>query len=55
VKFGKNGEWARSRALMVQFRDIKPDNMEQFNEPGTRVVLYPRDWKSGDIAYPYKK
>jgi branched-chain amino acid transport system substrate-binding protein len=55
VKFGKNGEWARSRVLMVQFRDVKPDNLEQFAGPGKRIVLYPKEWKSGDIVYPYKK
>ena len=55
VKFGRNGEWATSRALMVQFRDVKPDNLEQFAGPGKRVVLYPKDWKSGDIVFPYKQ
>jgi branched-chain amino acid transport system substrate-binding protein len=55
VKFGKNGEWARSRVLMVQFRDVQPDNLEQFAGPGKRIVLYPKEWKSGDIVFPYKK
>ena len=55
VKFGKNGEWAKSRVLMVQFRDVQPDNLEQFAGPGKRIVLYPKAWKSGDIVYPYKK
>ncbi|NIR46812.1 MAG: ABC transporter substrate-binding protein, partial [Gemmatimonadetes bacterium] len=39
VKFGRNGEWATSRVLMVQFRDVQPDNLEQFAGPGKRVVL----------------
>ncbi len=55
VKFGKNGEWATSRALMVQFRDVQPDNLEQFAGPGKRVVLYPKEWKSGDIVFPFKQ
>jgi branched-chain amino acid transport system substrate-binding protein len=55
VKFGSNGEWARSRVLFVQFRDVQKDNLEQFAGPGKRVVLYPKDWKSGDIVYPYKQ
>ncbi|MGH8740413.1 MAG: amino acid ABC transporter substrate-binding protein [Burkholderiales bacterium] len=55
VRFGKNGEWATSRALQVQFRGIKPNNLEQFNDPGTRVVLHPKEFRSGDIVYPYKK
>jgi branched-chain amino acid transport system substrate-binding protein len=55
VKFGSNGEWARSRVLMVQFRDVKPNDMEQFAHAGKRIVLYPKDWKSGNIVYPYKQ
>jgi branched-chain amino acid transport system substrate-binding protein len=55
VKFGRHGEWATSRVLMVQFRDLQPDNLEQFAGPGKRVVLYPKAWKSGDIVFPYKQ
>jgi len=55
VKFGKNGEWATSRMLMVQFRNIKPDDLEQFAHVGSRIVLYPPAFKSGDIVYPYKQ
>lgn len=55
VKFGKNGEWARTRTLQVQFRDVQPDNLEQFAGPGKRIVLYPKEWKSGDLVYPYKQ
>jgi len=55
VKFGKNGEWATSRVLEVQFRDVQPNDLEQFAGPGKRVVLYPREWRSAEIDYPYKK
>jgi branched-chain amino acid transport system substrate-binding protein len=55
VKFAKNGEWAKTRTLQVQFRDVQPDNLEQFAGPGKRIVLYPKAWKSGDIVYPYKQ
>ncbi|MGH8764834.1 MAG: amino acid ABC transporter substrate-binding protein, partial [Burkholderiales bacterium] len=55
VKFGRNGEWATSRVLMVQFRNVQKDNLEQFVGPGKRVVLFPKEWKSADIVYPYKQ
>jgi branched-chain amino acid transport system substrate-binding protein len=55
VKFGANGEWATTRALMVQFRDIKPDDMAQFTKPGSRVVLYPSSVKSGELQFPYRQ
>jgi branched-chain amino acid transport system substrate-binding protein len=55
VKFGKNGEWARPRTLMVQYQGIKDNELSQFTKPGTRVVLYPKDWQSGKLQYPYGK
>ena len=53
VKFAPNGEWARTRTLMVQYQDIKDNNIETFTKAGTRVVLYPKDWVSGELRYPY--
>lgn len=55
VKFGKNGEWAKTRVLQVQFRDVQPNNLDQFRKSGKRIVLYPDSVKSGTIQYPYKK
>jgi len=54
VKFGENGEWAQTRTLQIQFRDLKPNNLDQFNKAGSRVVLYPKSVKSGEIVYPFK-
>ena len=53
VTFGANGEWATTRTLMVQFQNIKGSSVDQFSQPGKRVVLYPDAWKSGKIVYPY--
>ena len=53
VKFGKNGEWAKGRTLMVQYQKIQGTGLEQFRGPGNKIVLSPDDLKSGDIIYPY--
>jgi branched-chain amino acid transport system substrate-binding protein len=53
VKFGKNGEWAKGRTLMVQYQKITGNNVEQFRGPGKKVVLFPDEFKSGSIIYPY--
>jgi branched-chain amino acid transport system substrate-binding protein len=53
VKFGKNGEWARGRTLMVQYQKIQGNGIDQFRGPGKKVVLYPDEFKSGSIIYPY--
>jgi branched-chain amino acid transport system substrate-binding protein len=53
VKFGKNGEWATTRVLQVQYQNVKPDDMAQFIKPGTRAVLYPKEWKFGELKVPF--
>jgi branched-chain amino acid transport system substrate-binding protein len=53
IKFGKNGEWAHGRTLMVQYQKIDSSGAEQFRKPGKKVVLYPDEFKSGNIIYPY--
>ena len=53
IKFGKNGEWAKGRTLMVQYQKIQGTGIDQFRGPGKKVVLYPDDLKSGNIIYPY--
>ena len=53
VRFGANGEWAKSRVLQVQYQGIKGTDLEQFRGPGRKVVLYPEEFKSGNMIYPY--
>ncbi len=53
VQFGANGEWAKSRTLMVQYQNITGNDLEQFKHPGKRVVLYPDEWVSGEFKFPY--
>jgi branched-chain amino acid transport system substrate-binding protein len=55
VKFGENGEWAKTRVLQVQFQGIKDNDLDQFREAGKTVVLYPTEWKSGELNYPYNQ
>jgi len=56
VKFSPhNGEWATSRTLQVQFQNIRGTDVDQFSLPGKRVVVYPEEWKSGNLIYPYSR
>jgi branched-chain amino acid transport system substrate-binding protein len=55
VKFGKDGEWAESRVLQIQFHDIKANDVEQFRTMGTQTVLTPAEYNSGKVIYPYGK
>ena len=53
VKFGPDGEWAKERMILIQFQGIKGNDVEQFKHPGRQVVLYPDQYKSGNLIYPY--
>ena len=55
IKFGKDGEWATSRMLQVQYHDIKSGALDQFRGMDTQTVLTPADLKTGDVLYPYEK
>ena len=55
VKFGKDGEWAQSRVLQIQFHGVKSNDVEQFRAMNTQTVVTPAEYKSGNVIYPYEK
>jgi branched-chain amino acid transport system substrate-binding protein len=56
VKFGKGGEWVEGRMLQVQYHGIKPgDGLETWRGMSYQTVLWPPQYKTGDVIYPYEK
>jgi branched-chain amino acid transport system substrate-binding protein len=55
VKFGAKGEWAEERMLLIQFQNIKNNSVDAFRDLSTEVILYPPQYKSGNVIYPYEK
>lgn len=55
VKFGPNGEWANERVMAAQFQNIKSNSIEEFRKLDTLPIIYPPEYKSGDVIYPYEK
>jgi branched-chain amino acid transport system substrate-binding protein len=53
IKFGPDGEWVTARVLEVQFQNVKGNDVEQFKDPKTEVILWPGADKSGTVIYPY--
>jgi branched-chain amino acid transport system substrate-binding protein len=53
IKFAPNGEWAKSRALFVQYQNVAPNDVNQFRQAGKQVILYPPEFKSGPFVYPF--
>jgi branched-chain amino acid transport system substrate-binding protein len=55
VKFGAKGEWEKSRVLQVQFQNVKGNDVAQFKDMSTQVVVAPAEYESGKPIYPYEK
>jgi branched-chain amino acid transport system substrate-binding protein len=55
VKFGAKGEWEKSRVLQVQFQNVKGNDVAQFKDMSTQVVVAPAEYESGKVIYPYEK
>jgi branched-chain amino acid transport system substrate-binding protein len=56
VKFGKGGEWEKSRMMQVQYHDIKPGaGLETWRGMDYQTVLTPSEYKTGNVIYPYEK
>lgn len=55
IRFGKDGEWATARVVMIQFRGIVDKNVDQFRQPGKQVILEPAQFSTGELAEPFEK
>jgi branched-chain amino acid transport system substrate-binding protein len=55
VAFGGDGEWAKSRLFFSQFQNVAPNDLEQFRDGGKQVILWPPEFRNGNIIYPYAK
>ncbi len=53
IKFGKDGEWAKSRVFFTQFQHVAPNSLDQFRDSSHEVVVWPKEYKTGDLIYPY--
>jgi branched-chain amino acid transport system substrate-binding protein len=54
LAFGKDGEWSKPRMVLTQFQNIQPNNVDQFKKGEHQPILYPPEYKSGDLIYPYE-
>jgi branched-chain amino acid transport system substrate-binding protein len=53
VAFGKDGEWAKSRMVFSQFQNVTGNDLGQFRDTSKQVIIWPEEYKSGNIVYPY--
>lgn len=55
IKFGKNGEWAESGMMQVQYHGIKGGDLEQFRGMDVQTVVAPAKLSTGKVIYPFEK
>ncbi len=55
ISFAADGERAKPVVPMVQFRGVVNKNLDQFRQPGKRVILAPDQFKTGELIAPYEK
>jgi branched-chain amino acid transport system substrate-binding protein len=53
ITFGTDGEWAKPRYLAVQWRNIKSNNLDEFKDTKTEVILEPAEYRTGSVIAPY--
>jgi branched-chain amino acid transport system substrate-binding protein len=55
IRFDKMGEWANPRVVQAQFRGVVDKDIDQFRKPGKQVVLWPEQFKTGEVVVPLEK
>jgi branched-chain amino acid transport system substrate-binding protein len=53
ITFGKDGEWAKSRVFFTQFQHVTGNSIDQFKDTNHEVIVWPKQYKAGDMIYPY--
>jgi branched-chain amino acid transport system substrate-binding protein len=55
IRFDEKGEWAKPRLLMIQFQNIEGNTLDQYRTSGKEVILYPPEYKDGELQQPFSK
>ena len=53
IAFGKDGEWTQARQFTTQVQNVAPNNLDQFRDGSRTPILWPPEYKNGNIIYPY--
>ncbi|MES1155638.1 MAG: branched-chain amino acid ABC transporter substrate-binding protein, partial [Pseudorhodoplanes sp.] len=52
ISFGPDGEWKQPRIICIQFKDVTGGDISQFTDWSRQVVVYPPEFKAGDLIFP---
>ncbi|NYZ17632.1 amino acid ABC transporter substrate-binding protein [Azospirillum sp. RWY-5-1] len=49
LRFDQTGEWVEERNIYIQYQGVTGNDLAQFKQPGTQVILYPPQYRSGQL------
>jgi len=55
IRFNELGEWAVARPIMIQFQNVQGAGLDQYKIGHRQVIVYPPQYKDGELQYPYAK
>jgi branched-chain amino acid transport system substrate-binding protein len=55
IRFDELGEWKTPRMLIVQFQNVQGSGLEQYLTGNRQVILYPPQYKDGELEQPFAK
>jgi branched-chain amino acid transport system substrate-binding protein len=55
IRFNALGEWANARPIVVQFQNVQGTGLEQYMTGHKQVIVYPPEYKDGELEYPFAK
>jgi len=55
IKFNELGEWATPRVIILQFQNVQGAEFDQFKTGHKQVIVYPPQYKDGELRHPYGK
>ncbi len=53
IAFGKDGEWSAPRIVWTQFQNVTGNSLDQFREVKHEVIVWPQEYRTGPMIYPY--
>jgi branched-chain amino acid transport system substrate-binding protein len=53
INYAEDGAWTAPRTLFTQFQHVVAGNVEQFRDGSVQPILWPTQYRSGTMIYPY--
>ncbi len=55
IRFDALGEWAQARPIVVQFQNVQGSGLDQYLTGHKQVIVYPPEYKDGELEHPFGK